>query len=476
MLRQSSQNRRSSSVRHALVLNIARRTCWALAACGLAAAACKTNAEPPAPTPVASGTSPAPSVSVSAREPVLPAAEVAHTPRNVLLLTIDSLRADMPWTGYPRAIAPNLTKLAEQSAVYTNEYALSSYTAKSVAGFLASRYPSTLYRSGFFFATYPKSDLFLAEVLKGHGVQTTAWHGHMYFNTAGLDQGFDTWQLVPGIRFDPETDNSITGQAMTELGMKLFRKPEHTGKQFFAWAHYMDPHDQYNKHPEASPEFGNKNRDRYDSEVFYTDLWLGKLLTFAREQQWWKDTVLIISADHGEAFGEHGFYKHAFEIWEVLTRVPLLISGPGIKPRRIDERRSHLDLAPTILDLMGFPPEPEFMGKSMLPELQGATPDNREPIVSELTEDSHNPLRRAFILGDYKLLVIDGRKFQLYNLSKDPGELTDLADTESAKLAELKQAYNKFYETLPMVEPYGGATLKGGGSARGPLGPPAAPK
>ncbi len=111
------------------------------------------------------------------------------------------------------------------------------------------------------------------------------------------------------------------------------------------------------------------------------------------------------------------------------------------------------------------------MGKSFMPELQGATPDNREPIVSELTEDSHNPLRRAFIQGDYKLLVVDGRKFQLYNLSKDPGELTDLAEIEATKLAEIKAAYSKMYEALPMIEPYGGATLKGGSSARGPLGP-----
>jgi len=447
-----------------------------LVACGLAAAACKANSDSPAPVPSSSvsATASAPSPVASTASPVASTAvpaEAAHAPRNVLLLTIDSLRADMPWTGYPRAIAPNLTKLAEQSVVYTNAYALSSYTAKSVAGFLTSRYPSTLYRSGFFFATYPKSDLFLAEVLKGHGVLSTAWHGHEYFRSAGLDQGFETWQFVPGLKFDPETDNAITGQAMTELGLKLLRKPESTGKQFFAWAHYMDPHDQYNKHPEASPEFGNKNRDRYDSEVFYTDLWLNKLLTFAREQQWWKDTVLIISADHGEAFGEHGFYKHAFEIWEVLTRVPLLISGPGIKPRRIEERRSHIDLAPTILDIMGFPPEPEFMGKSLLPELQGAAPENREPILSELTEDSHNPLRRGFILGDYKLIVIDGRKYQLYNLSKDPNELTDLADVEPAKLSEMKQAINKMYEKLTIIEPYGGATLKGGGSARGPLGP-----
>ena len=472
-----SSNRRFSFARRAVASNPVRGACLVLAACGLAAAACKSDPEPPHPSAATSASaSPRASASVTAIAPSAPAAEAAHAPRNVLLLTIDSLRADMPWTGYPRAIAPNLTKLAEQSVVYNNAYALSSYTAKSVAGFLTSRYPSTLYRTGYFFAKYPKADLFLAEVLKGHGVRTTAWHGHKYFDTAGFEQGFDTWQLVPGLDFNPETDEAITSQAMTELGMKLLRKPDNTGKQFFAWAHYMDPHDQYNKHPEASPEFGNKNRDRYDNEVFYTDLWLGKLLTFAREQQWWKDTVLIISADHGEAFGEHGFYKHAFEIWDVLTHVPLMISGPGIKPRRIDERRSHLDLAPTILDVMGFPPEHEFMGKSMLPELQGAAPDNREPILSELTEDSHNPLRRSFILGDYKLIVLDGRKFQLYNLSKDPGELTDLADAEGAKLQEIKQAYNKLYETLPMVEPGGGATLKGGGSSRGPLGPPAAGK
>ena len=435
---------------------------------------CKTE---PAPAPSASGAAPALASAAPPAVSATPAAASADpepptpsTPRNVLLITVDSLRADMPWTGYPRAIAPNLTKLAEDSVVYTNEYALSSYTAKSVAGFLSSRYPSTLYRSGYFFANYPKSDTFLAEVLSAHGIQTTGWHAHLYFRGVGLDQGFNVWQFVPGITFDPQTDNSITSQSMTELGIKLLSKPQSTGKQFFAWAHYMDPHDQYNKHAE-SPDFGNKNRDRYDNEVFYADLWVGKLLDFARAQPWWKDTVLIVSADHGEAFGEHGFYKHAFEIWDVLTRVPLMVSGPGIKPKRINERRSHIDLAPTILDLMGVPPEKEFMGKSFVPELFGAQPDNREPIICELTEDSHNPPRRAVILGDYKLIVIKERKFQLFNLSKDPGEETDLAPTEPDKLEEMKKLSASIYEKMPVVEPYGGVDLKEGGVARGPMGP-----
>ena len=95
--------------------------------------------------------------------------------------------------------------------------------------------------------------------------------------------------------------------------------------------------------------------------------------------------------------------------------------------------------------------------------------------MSELTEDSHNPLRRAFILGDYKLIAIKTRKFMLFNLAKDPGEEIDLATAEPEKLAELKAAYEKMYASLPVVEPYGGATLKDGGSARGPMGPTPAP-
>jgi arylsulfatase A-like enzyme len=420
-----------------------------------------------APGSAAPEPSAAPAASTAAIE-----AAAARKPHNVLLLTVDSMRADMPWVGYPRAIAPNLTKLAEESVVYTNEYALSSYTAKSVAGFLSSRYPSTLYRSGYFFASYSKADNFLAEVLTAHGIRTLGWHGHLYFQNVGLDQGFDVWQFVPGIKFDPETDNSITSDGMTKLGIKLLSKSENTGKQFFAWAHYMDPHDQYMKHAE-SPDFGNKNRDRYDSEVFYADLWLGKLLDFARAQPWWNDTIVIVSADHGEAFGEHGFYKHAFEIWDVLTRVPLMVFGPGIKPHRIDERRSHIDLAPTILDLMGVPPEPSFQGKSFADELYGAKPDVREPIVMELTEDSHNPFRRACIQGDYKLIAITETKFQLYNLKDDPGEEKDLASSDAEHLAQMKKVYTDIWSKLPIVAPYGGATLKEGGTANGPMGPKA---
>jgi len=433
------------------------------------------------PSPTESGTPSANAKSsASAAIPTLPQPSAASPPEpppapsgplNVILLTVDSLRAEMPWTGYSRPIAPYLTKLAEQGAVYTNAYSISSYTAKSVATMLSGRYPSTLYRDGLFFAKYPSSNLFIPELFAERGIRSMAWHAHLYFGRGkGLEQGFDEWRLVPGITFDPETDKHVTSDKMTALGMELLGDAKNTGKQFFAWAHYMDPHDQYQQHKE-SPEFGRKARDRYDSEVWYTDLWLGKLLDWAKTQPWWSRTVVIVSADHGETFGEHDMYKHAFEVWEVLTRVPLLVVGPGISPRRIDERRSHIDLAPTILELMGVPIPSEFQGRSLVAELRGGPAESREPIVVELAEDSHNPKRRGLILGDYKIIDFGRGKFQLYNLKKDPGELQDLASTEKDELKRMQALLEEKYSKLPTVEPYGGNKLRDGGTARGPVGP-----
>lgn len=395
-------------------------------------------------------------------------------PLNVLMVTVDALRNDMPWNGYAREIAPNLTKLARQGALYTHHYALASYTAKSVAGMLSSRYPSTLYRNGVFFTTYPQSNLFLAEVMHEKGIRTMGWHSHLYFGRGkGFDQGFDIWEIVPGITFDPQTDNCVTSSKTTELGIKLLGDPANTGKQFFAWTHYTDPHDVYVKHTE-SPDFGNKNRDRYDSEVYYADLWIGKFLDWAEKQSWWKNTALIISSDHGEAFGEHGMYRHAFDIWEVLTRVPLIIVGPGIEPIQIDERRSQIDLAPTILDLMGIPIPEQFMGKSLIKEIYGIEkPANREPIILDLPADTNNPQRRAVIEGDYKLTVYDaGYTKRLFNLKTDPGEEKDLAKDEPETFAKMVALYEKTFAALPLVEPFGGSKLTNGRVANGPIRPP----
>ncbi len=395
-------------------------------------------------------------------------------PLNVMLLSIDSLRQDMPWTGYARPIAPNLTKLAAESVVYTHAYSVSSYTAKSVAAFLTSRYPSTLYRSGYFFTDYPLSNVFLAEILHEHGVRTIGVQGHLYFGRGKhLDQGFDVWELVPGITFDATTDKNVTSDKMTDIAIRALGDPATANKPFFAWVHYTDPHDEYNKHPE-SPDFGKDNRSRYDSEVFFTDLHVGRLLDFARKQPWWNKTAVVITADHGEAFGEHGMYKHAFRLWEVLTRVPLIVHAPGAPPHVIERNRSQIDLAPTVADLAGVhDAPPSFVGHSLAPEIfDGAKADDRDPVVLDLPEDANNPQTRAIVRGSMKLIVYGKARSELYDLAQDPGELHDLSKSEPEKLARMKAEFDKTWSQIPFVQAYGGMKLHDGATADGPMGPP----
>lgn len=462
-----------------------------LALSGILAAGCKQSSsdeEPSSSQEVAtavqaSAPASAATPSQSAKPPEKARPERPKEPLNVLLLTVDSLRADrMPWAGYERQVVPNIAKLAEKSVVYENAYSVSSYTAQSVATFLTGRYASTTYRSGVFFTQYSEHNVFFTEVLQEKGIKTIGWHGHMYFGRhkkKNLAQGFDEWELVPGITFNAQTDEHVTSEKMTKLGQELLGKVE-KGQQFFAWAHYMDPHDEYKVHPE-SPTFETKldggrskalNPDRYDSEIFYTDLWIGKLLDWAKEQPWWERTAVVISADHGEAFGEHGRHKHAFDVYEVLQRVPFIVYAPGVAARHVEARRTHIDLAPTVMDLMGQAPLEQFAGESLVPELYGKEAKERDYVLLELAGDSHNPQKSAIIKGEWKLISWnDGWKKFLYDLSKDPEEKQDLSKEHPEKLEEMWQLHQKAFGELGRIKPYGGNKLKSGGFANGPRGP-----
>lgn len=425
-----------------------------------------------APTATASGDTKKASATATASASAQP--EGKRKPMNVILITIDSLRADMPWAGYEDDIAPNLTKLAKESVVYPRGYTISSFTSKSVGGLLAGQYPSTLYRGPTFFTTYSHANLFFPELLQKDGVRTMAGHAHLYFDRGkNLRQGFDEWRLVDGLKWNAETDESVTSQKMTPLAIEMLSEAN-TKDRFFMWLHYMDPHDKYVQHEEA-PSFGRRARDLYDNEVWYTDMWVAKLIDHLEAQPWWKNTVLIVSSDHGEAFGEHDMWKHAFALWEVLTHVPLMFKIPGVEPRQIDARRSHIDLAPTIVDFLGVPPSDTFVGKSMVPELLGeAEPDDREPIMLDLPADSYNPETKAVIKGDFKMIKEPIDKYRLYNLAEDPNEKLNLAPDPKYKedYERMKKLLDESWAKQKQILPYGNRKLSSGVLADGPMGPP----
>jgi choline-sulfatase len=413
------------------------------------------SAAPP-PTAVATAD---PSASAVAASPPAPASGPPGK-LNVLMITVDSIRADMPWAGYPRDIAPVMTAFEKKAVSYTRSYAISSYTAMSLAGLLAGRYPGELERSGYFFSSYPNSVLMFPELLQKAGVRTFTAHAHFYFDRAGFKQGFDIYELLPGLTTDNTTDKNITSPQHLELAKKLLSDKANTDKTFFAWFHFLDPHDQYMPHEGIGP-YGKSSRDKYDAEVTFVDQHVGKLLSFVDQQPWGKDTAVILSSDHGEAFGEHKMYRHGFEIYEVLVRIPLMIRAPGATPRRIDAPRSAIDLGPTILEFTGAPSEPSFHGKSLVPEVYGKTEEDRDVIV-DLPRTSDNDRRRALIHGRYKMMSYgDDEVFSLYDVVADPLEDKDLRKTDKALFEEMKARYKKAVGGLKDICPKHTEKLKG---------------
>jgi arylsulfatase A-like enzyme len=368
---------------------------------------------------------------------------------NVIVLSIDSLRADMPWAGYPRPIAPRLTAFEGTAVDFTRAYSVSSYTSMSLGGLLGGRLPSELRRSGYFFGTYTR-DVFFPKLLQRAGVHTMGVMAHMYFKSAGFDQGFDDWRLVPGITFDPNTDRDVTSPAHERLAEEMLGDPANDSRRFFFWAHFLDPHDQYQRH--AGIDWGNGVRDRYDGEVTFTDGYVGKLLDFIAAKPWAGRTVILVTSDHGEEFGEHGMTRHGFEVWNTLVHVPLMVFAPGAAPRHIGALRSGLDLAPTILDLFGVAGDPSFEGKSLVSEIYGGPAEDRDVIV-DLPATSDSGRRRALVHGSKKLICFDTDSFcKLFDLDADPLEKAPI--TKGADYDEMRERYRAAAGTVTEVTPF----------------------
>jgi choline-sulfatase len=416
------------------------------------------------PVALAPTTSPSTSTASSAPAPKVattPAPET-HVDYNVLVLSIDSLRADMPWNGYPRDIAPRLTKLEARAVSYTHAYAISSYTSMSLGGFLGGRLPSGMKRSGFFFGTYAPENVLFPEVLQASGVRTISAHAHGYFKNAGFDQGFDKYEIVPNIVFKNDTDPNVTSGPHEELAEKLLSEPELDTKRFFAWFHFLDPHDQYIAHDkDGIPAYGPKLRDKYDAEVTYTDRYIGKLLDFVESKPWGKRTVIVVTADHGEAFGEHNQFNHGFELWENLVRVPLFFVVPGAAAKRVDLPRSTIDLAPTILELLGVDAKTpaksggalELEGKSLVAELSGKEPPAERDVILDLPMTSDNDKRRALVRGNLKIVGYGKEEsLRLYDVAADPEEKSPI--TKGEKFDDMARRFREMSKGVREVVPY----------------------
>jgi choline-sulfatase len=415
-----------------------------------------TTAAPKEASSIVVTTSSATALPDAAAPPSAPSAKRTY---NVLLLTVDTLRHDLGFMGYPKPITPNIDALAKRSVVFEQTYATASFTPKSLGPLHIGRYPSETARDFAHYTTYYPTNVFLAERVHVAGARTFAGTCHRYFTwKTGFQQGFDVFDISatpPGMT---DADPRSTSERLTDVALGLLSKPENTGgpQRFFAWFHYFDPHAPYVPHPGAPAELAAADRsgparDRalYDGEVWFTDLHLGRLIDFVGKQPWAKDTVIILTADHGEAFGEHKHFRHGRELWEPLVRVPFIAFVPGAEPRRIKVKRSLIDVAPTVIELVGapLPSDDSLRGTSLTKDVFAAaqSPLVERDVFIDMPEGPMNDMRRAIVTGPspgMKLIDMAGKRFELYDLATDPNEAENLS-SDAARMQPVLERFQK---------------------------------
>ena len=376
---------------------------------------------------------------------------------NVVLISIDTLRFDLGYMGYERKITPAIDALAQKSVVFEKAYSLASYTSKSLAPLLIGKYGLETQRGWSHFNRFPK-DVFVAERLQKNGVRTISVQGFWYFVKGyGFERGFDVVDSSASPKAPQlEGDRTFTSDKLTDAAIAELAKPELDDKPFFLWVHYTDPHAEYVLH--EGFDFGKKGRDLYDSEVAFVDQQVGRLLKALEAEPFADRTLIVLTSDHGEAFGEHGLIRHGFELWEELVRVPLIVYVPKLEPARISERRSAIDIVPTLLDVFGIEPPaasaPDSLsGTSLLPDVlrpAGYQPKPRVVFV-DMQAGPHNAERQAFIENDKKLTMSAGRPLGLYDLAADPGEKKDLLDEQKEQAKALLERAKAFKASLKEV-------------------------
>ena len=335
----------------------------------------------------------------------------------LVLLTFDAVRRDAVGAyGYSRRpTTPNLDRLAARALRFDRAYATSSRSLRSIPSLLAGVYPSQLGWGDerLFQAVLPGTPN-VAALLAGAGWRTAAFSNTDYFaQSPGFYAGFAHTGL--GRRFMDSAEDAVNGALAW-----LEAVPE--GEPFFLWVHLFDAHAPYRGHTETTA-FGDGERARYDQEVAYVDRLGGRLLDAVAAGPRAADTAVLVTADHGEAFGEHGRHTHGQDLHDEVLRVPLVLAGPGIAPGVRADPVSLADVAPTLLHLAGRPPQPQA-GRSLLAPVRPRT------LFAEVLPDGEFPNDLKAILRDPYKLVLDVRSgaVALFDLDADPGERANLAD------------------------------------------------
>lgn len=416
-------------------------------------------------------------------------------PPNVLFIVVDALRPDrLRCYGYERPTSPRLDVLAAEGVLFTDVMAQGAETSTATPSLLTGQRQGGLgtvavkWEQTIHHWEPGRDSQTLAELLRDGGYATGAVSANPVLDPqTGLHRGFDYFDLAPAQGPVWVKDSGVD---VNRAAFRWLEQQASSRKPFFLYLHYIGPHLYYSPPGEfcvfGRPTFTERDmdlnrrvfdstwqsdcevtdetlsaqglsrrdlqrlNDLYDDEVLYADHNLGQLFDRLKELGVYDSTIIIVTADHGEAFLEHNTLKHSVTLYQELIRIPLVIRGLGIPGgRTVEELVEAVDIAPTVLEATGIPLRTHMSGRSFYQTLAHRTRFTKDLGLSEISTTETFALRR----GSLKL-ISSPRGVELYDLSRDPGETQNLAPsrekdvmTMQTILAELLQERAQAVET-----------------------------
>lgn len=388
---------------------------------------------------------------------------------NLVFVFVDTLRADrLGVAGYRRegvSLTPRLDAFAQEATYFSRVYSQSPNTPRAVPSMMTSRYPSQLKVDKDFanFAKVEDENVLLFEILQQAGLSTAGYASHFYFKPErNMAQGFDLFDNEGAKSIRDSNPDIAAPRIVPKVTAKLAELAK-SKQRFGLFVHLFEPHSTYVVHdPKKITERGTASLiQKYDYEIEFVDQWVGTIFDAIEANGLKENTMVVVVSDHGEAFGTHRFagqamYFHGQTLYDELLKVPVLIRTPGVAPRQIDQPVSLIDLTPTLVDGLGIDlravmPDspPRFMGRSLVPAMLGEPLEPRPVFAELLPAPSWNHAARAVITADGKhkaIHVSSERRWEVYDLSQDPDERTNLAGKDKELAARLEQQLTDWIE------------------------------
>jgi arylsulfatase A-like enzyme/Tfp pilus assembly protein PilF len=374
---------------------------------------------------------------------------------NLLVITVDTLRADRIGAAGYKIETPHMDRLAASGLYFTQATTSAPITLPSHATVFTSKYPFShgVRMNGPHVLGGQHQTL--AETLKGAGMQTGAVTSAFVLHSMfGLAQGFDDYAEISrstgggtlGEFLSPSLTTERRGDATTASALEWLSKAR---KPWFLWVHYFDPHTPY----DAPEPFKTRFPRPYEAEVAYADSQVGLLMQGLAKKGEVENTLVVLMGDHGEALGFQGEGEHGIFLYEPTMRVPLMFSGRGVESRKVvDMRVGLVDVAPTILDLMGMEAPPDFQGRSLRPLWESSRPEERL-IYLEAYLPYYNNRWAPFegvVQGSWKYIF--GPQRELFDLQNDLREEHNLAKDDSKRAEAMHAALVNLRRSLPKAE------------------------